>query len=89
MDIWTCCDTDGTDGAHVRLPSFSFGCTITPTHWPFRQFKPWLLATLLEWHNKFTLTAFETRRNDIVFGIQGNRNPFVDFPDWVQKVYGA
>jgi uncharacterized protein len=30
----------------------------------------------------------ERRRNDLIFGAQGNRNPFVDQPEFVEEIYG-
>jgi PKD repeat protein/endonuclease I len=42
-----------------------------------------LLDTLLAWHAADPVDARERRRNDVVQGFQGNRNPFVDHPEWV------
>jgi endonuclease I len=41
-----------------------------------------VLTTLLEWHALDPVDARELERNEVVFGIQGNRNPFVDHPEW-------
>jgi VCBS repeat-containing protein len=41
-----------------------------------------LLTTLLDWHAQDPVDARELERNEIVFGYQGNRNPFVDHPEW-------
>jgi endonuclease I len=46
------------------------------------------LTTLLLWHYYDPVSAEEIARNDAVYAIQGNRNPFVDRPDWVFKLYG-
>jgi len=45
------------------------------------------LATLLSWHQQDPVTAAEVLRNDLVQTFQGNRNPFVDHPEWVACVY--
>lgn len=50
--------------------------------------KPWLLETMLDWHARFPVSAAEAGRNDRVFQVQGNRNPFIDFPQWVDKIWG-
>lgn len=42
-----------------------------------------LLSDLLVWHFEDPVDDFERRRNQVVFGFQGNRNPFVDHPEWV------
>lgn len=41
-----------------------------------------LLSTLVEWHEFDPPNARELERNEIVFSFQGNRNPFVDHPEW-------
>lgn len=45
------------------------------------------LATLLQWHQQDPPDADELRRNDVVWRYQGNRNPFVDHPEWVACVF--
>ena len=46
------------------------------------------LTTLLLWHLDDPVSAAEMLRNDCVHLRQGNRNPFIDGPDWVKSVYG-
>lgn len=41
-----------------------------------------LLSTLLQWHRQDPPDAAERARHAIVFGFQGNRNPFIDHPEW-------
>ncbi len=40
---------------------------------------------LLEWHQEFPVTIYERHRNARIHGRQGNRNPFVDRPEWATK----
>ncbi|MEX1023666.1 MAG: endonuclease [Planctomycetota bacterium] len=47
------------------------------------------LATLLAWHAADPVDALEAARNDTVFGFQGNRNPFVDHPEWVDCLWAG
>jgi endonuclease I len=51
--------------------------------------RPWLLATMLNWNAAFKPSSDEQARNDAVFALQGNRNPYVDFPAWADKAYGS
>jgi endonuclease I len=48
-----------------------------------------LLTVLLQWHEDDPVDAKEQRRNDIVYSYQGNRNPFIDHPEWVAILYSA
>lgn len=44
-----------------------------------------LLSTLLQWHQADPPDARELARNEIVQGFQGNRNPFIDHPEWATQ----
>jgi PKD repeat protein len=46
-----------------------------------------LLTTLLQWHAADPVDARERSRNDVVQGFQGNRNPFIDHPEWVACIF--
>lgn len=41
-----------------------------------------LLTTLLSWHQADPPDAAELARNEVIFSFQGNRNPFIDHPEW-------
>lgn len=41
-----------------------------------------LLSTLLAWHQADPPDAAERERNEVIYGFQGNRNPFIDHPEW-------
>lgn len=45
------------------------------------------LTVLLAWHLEDPVDDFERGRNDVVAAFQGNRNPFVDHPEWVACVF--
>jgi endonuclease I len=45
------------------------------------------LTTLLRWHREDPVDERERRRNDVVERYQGNRNPFVDHPEWVRELW--
>ena len=43
-------------------------------------------ATLRRWHRQDPPDAAERARNDAVYGAQGNRNPYVDHPEYVTAI---
>ncbi|WP_114748894.1 endonuclease I family protein [Pleomorphovibrio marinus] len=46
------------------------------------------LSTLLEWHHQDPVDEWEKSRNELIYtNYQGNRNPFIDFPEWVEKIW--
>jgi len=49
--------------------------------------KLWALNMLYQWHTQDTVSTKEINRNNAVYGIQHNRNPFIDHPEWVAKVW--
>lgn len=48
-----------------------------------------VLYTLLDWHEQDPVSQEEIDRNNGIYGYQGNRNPFVDNPDWVADIWGS
>ncbi len=51
------------------------------------QLLPWAEAMLLEWNEDDPVSLKEIERNEAVYAIQSNRNPFIDRPDFVTKVF--
>lgn len=47
------------------------------------------LSTLMEWNEEDPVDEFERNRNEVVYSYQGNRNPFVDHPDFVNAIYNS
>lgn len=46
------------------------------------------LTTLIEWHESDPVSDFERRRNNLIYEkYQGNRNPFIDHPEWVDMIW--
>ena len=45
------------------------------------------LATLLRWHDEDPVDAYEKRRNNVVYIFQGNRNPYIDHPEYVYRIW--
>ena len=42
----------------------------------------------LKWHRQDPVSQKEIDRNQAVYGIQGNRNPFIDYPELAEYIWG-
>ena len=47
------------------------------------------LSTLLEWNRQYPPSDFERRRNERIFQIQQNRNPFIDHPEFADLIWNS
>ncbi len=52
------------------------------------QLKPWALAMMLQWSSTDPVSQKETDRNNAIYGIQNNRNPFIDHPEYANLIWG-
>jgi endonuclease I len=50
---------------------------------------PWEVNVLLQWSHQDTVSAKEIARNNDIYGIQNNRNPFIDHPEWADSIWTA
>lgn len=50
--------------------------------------KPWAVKLLLKWHKQDPVSEKEVNRNNAVYAVQGNRNPYVDYPQLADYVWG-
>jgi endonuclease I len=53
------------------------------------QFKPWARAMLLIWAQLDPVSQKEIDRNNAVYAIQHNRNPYIDHPEYANSVWGS
>ena len=49
---------------------------------------PWAQQLLLKWHREDPVSQKELDRNEEVYKIQNNRNPFIDYPQLVEYIWG-
>ena len=45
------------------------------------------IEDLFKWHLEEPPTAEEIARNEAVYAVQGNRNPFIDHPEYAEMIY--
>lgn len=48
-----------------------------------------MLQLFLQWNADDPVSTFELRRNDVIQGLQGNRNPFIDNPAFATQIWGG
>lgn len=53
------------------------------------QMKPWAIAMLRIWAQNDPVSAKEIARNNAVYAIQKNRNPFIDHPEYASAIWGT
>lgn len=55
----------------------------------YLEFREWLIDLLLQWHRQDPVSEKEQRRQHIVSSIQHNRNPYIDYPELVEFIWGS
>ena len=51
-------------------------------------FSSWQLEMLMKWSKNDAVSNKETNRNNAVYDIQKNRNPFIDYPELERFIWG-
>ncbi len=51
-------------------------------------FTSWSVELLLKWHRMDPVSQKEIDRNEVVYGKQNNRNPFIDHPELAEHIWG-
>ncbi|QWG10751.1 endonuclease (plasmid) [Flammeovirga kamogawensis] len=51
-------------------------------------YETWYLNLMKKWHTNDPVSQKEIERNEAIFLIQGNRNPFIDHPEYVTEIWG-
>lgn len=60
--------------------------TVQPDAYP--TLRPWVAELMLQWAADDPVDDIERERNEVIYGIQGNRNPFVDYPQLADYIWG-
>lgn len=70
-----------------KLSTFTTGNMLGSSTYPGLQ--TWELNVLLAWHNQDPVSQAEINRNNASYTFQGNRNPFIDNPGYVDLIWGS
>lgn len=62
--------------------------TVAFNHEDYPTIKPWLIDLLLQWNAQDPVSDWEITRNERVCREQGNRNPFIDYPQLADHIWG-
>ena len=54
----------------------------------YPSFQPWAIPLLLKWSRMDPVSEKEILRNEVVYKLQNNRNPFVDYPLLAEYIWG-
>lgn len=71
----------------TRLSSFDNNDILTNSEFP--GVEDWELAVLKQWHTQDPVSQREIDRNNAAYDYQGNRNPFIDHPEFVSLIWGS
>ena len=83
----TCYEQYQSNAGKERSPKNWSSPMLTSDIYPF--FTDWAIRMLLRWAQQDPISEKEIKRNEAIFGIQKNRNPFVDYPGLEQYIWGS
>lgn len=72
--------------AYENFESWWTSPMLENNRWPV--FNQWALSLLLEWHRNDPVSSLELERQENVYQIQGNRNPYIDYPELIEYIWG-
>lgn len=72
-----------------ELPSWPGSPQLDYSTNKYKAFSTWTIKMLMEWTRLDPVSEKEIKRNDAVYGIQGNRNPFIDHPELAEYIWGV
>lgn len=77
-----------------KLGGFNFSTNADPTKdqnpldgTEEKAYENWYVVMLLNWHQSDPVSQREIDRNNAVYNLQKNRNPFIDHPEWVNMIW--
>ena len=55
---------------------------------PYEPLQPWVMDMFMRWSENDPVDSVELARNEAVWHVQGNRNPYVDYPGLENYIWG-
>jgi endonuclease I len=55
----------------------------------FPVYDQWVIDLMVKWHNQDPISSKEINRNNAIYSYQQNRNPYIDSPQFVQRIWGG
>ena len=52
-------------------------------------FETWYLNVLIQWHTQDPVSQREIDRNNAAYNYQGNANPFINHPEWINTIWNS
>ncbi len=86
-------DSDGIDSNNPNLAltqSLSDWASSGYSSTTSKQGKMGIMTDLLAWHHADPVDEYEIHRNNLLYtNYTNNRNPFIDFPEWADFIWGS
>jgi endonuclease I len=76
MYMSVCYNTNSQNWGYANRPPSGSNCSGNPINYTQDEY------VIKKWNYLFPPTGYEIARNDFLDSLQGNRNPFVDHPEW-------
>lgn len=71
-----------------RLDNKDVGSKYAMRNDSYLEFRDWEIEVLITWHRQDPVSEKETKRMEAVSDFQHNRNPFIDYPDLAEYIWG-
>ncbi len=69
-----------------KVPSFKSFAAFSNNEFP--SLAKWSIKLYLQWSKQDPVSQKEIDRNQAIYQIQGNRNPFIDYPQLAEQIWG-
>ena len=71
-----------------ELPNWPGSPNLNYSQNKYKAFSTWTINMLMEWHRMDPVSEKEIKRNEAIYGLQDNRNPFIDHPELAEYIWG-